>query len=90
VSTNGGAALTVRSNDGKLCLRFWRQKLPVSENRLLRLDGQICQNRTFGDLDWHAMYSYNKPNVFIIYAPGTFKQDNILPIEIHYSPAQKD
>jgi hypothetical protein len=87
VSTSGATALTVRSSNGKLCLRFWRQKQPVGEDGLLRLDGQTCDNKKFGDLDWQAMFSYKKPSLFILYPPGTFALDDVRPIEIRYDEA---
>lgn len=84
VSTSGAVALSVRNDADNICLRFWRDKEPTGEDRLLRLRGQTCENTTFGELDWTAMYSYDKPSMFILYPPGAFTDAETKPIEIRH------
>jgi hypothetical protein len=85
VNTKGPAALTITQKETNLCLLFWKSKNPVDKDGLVKLRGQTCSNGKFGDLDWSAMYSYNRENVFILYPPGTFVRSDVKPIEIYYS-----
>lgn len=83
VSATGGATLTVQG-PGDLCLRFWRKEKPVGEEGIVELAGQRCDNDTFGDLKWKAMYSYRVPDQLVIYPPGIFENPDLRPIQIKY------
>ena len=84
VTTKGPTALEVTSKNNNTCLQFWKDNQPVIIDKLVKLKGQTCSNRTFGDLKWSALFAPSKPGIIIIMPPGTPSQKENEPINITF------
>lgn len=90
VSITGPTPLSVYEGPGGLCLQFWAPKVigddPVGRfqkrSGLRRLHGQTCDNRTFGDLGWSAIWSSKVQDRIRIYPPPNPSGGNVEPMQL--------